>query len=48
MLAGNAVVFAQNSLGLIPEIFDAVDVMAAGVYEGFCMVDPTVAKPRDV
>lgn len=29
MFASDAVVFAQHALGLVPEILDAVDVVAA-------------------
>ena len=48
MFARNAVVFAQDTLGLVPEVFDAVNVMAALVDEGLRMIDATMLEAGDV
>ena len=44
----DTVVFAQHALGLVPEVLDAVDVMAAGADEGLGVVDAPVLEARHV
>ena len=39
VLARNAVVFAQDLLGLVPKILDTVDMMSLRVDEGFGVID---------
>lgn len=41
-----AVVFSQHTFGLVPEVLDAVNMIAARVDKGFAVVDPAVAKLR--
>lgn len=44
VLARDAVVFSEHALGLIPEVFDAVDVMATPAHEGFAVIDAAVLE----
>ena len=46
VVPGNAVVFAQVTLGLVPEVLDAVDVVAAVLGELLLVVDPAMVKPE--
>jgi len=48
VVARDAVVFAQVSLGLVPEILDAVDVVAVAGNEGLLMIDAMVVKTGDI
>jgi len=48
VLSWDAVVSAQMSLGLVPEVLDAVDVVAAGCGEGLSVIDPVMMEARDV
>lgn len=48
VVPGNAVVFAQVTLGLVPEVLDAVDVVAAALGELLLVVDPAMVEARDV
>ena len=47
VLPGDAVVAAQMALGLVPEVLDAVDVVAA-VGEPLPVIDASVPKLRDI
>jgi hypothetical protein len=40
----DAVVSAQMTFGLVPEVLDAVDVVAAGSREGLSMIDPMMPE----
>ena len=48
VLARDAVVAAQVALGLVPEVLDAVDVVALGGDEALLVVDPNMLEFRDV
>ena len=43
----DTVVLAHVALGLVPEILDAVDVMAGGCDERLMVVDPTMPEAGD-
>ena len=45
MLLGNTVKFAQVTLGLVPEVFDAIDMVLA-VGQALGMVDPPNPKTQ--
>ena len=47
MLLGNTVKFAEVTLGLIPKVLDAVDVVFTGGKE-FGVVDPQMPEARNV
>ena len=44
----NAVVVAQMSLGLVPEVLDAIDVVALAIGVVLLMVDAAMSEARDV
>ena len=44
----NAVVLAQMSLGLVPEVLDAIDVVALAIGIVLLMVDAAMSEARDV
>lgn len=48
VVLGDAVVLSQMPLGLVPEVFDAVDVVSMAIGELSLMVDPAMAKARDI
>lgn len=48
VMGRDAVVLAQMLLGLIPEVFDAVDVPPRAGGERFGMVDPMMMEARDI
>lgn len=47
MLFGNTVEFAHMTLGFVPEVLNAIDVIVA-ISKEFGMVDPKVVKVRDI
>ena len=47
VLTGNAVVFSEDAFGLVPEVFNAVDVVGF-VGEAFTVVDPIMFKFTDI
>ena len=48
VMTGDAVVFAPVTLGLVPEVLDAVDVPARAEREGLPVIDPVVMEAGDV
>jgi len=44
----DAVVLAQMPLGLVPEVLDAVDVVAVAIGVVLLMVDAAMSEARDV
>ena len=45
----NAIVFAKMSFGLIPKVFNLIDIdMVRGLHETFGMIDPEMAEIRDI
>ena len=47
MVLGDAVVTAEMALGLVPKIFNPVDVVAV-LGEQFRVIDPDVMEVRDI
>lgn len=43
----NAIVFAKMSFGLIPKVFNPID-MVRSLHEAFGMIDPEMAEIRDI
>ena len=48
VLAWNAIVFAQVPFGLVPKVLDAIDVLSAPRDKPLGMIDPPMAKARDM
>jgi len=48
MMPGNAVVFSEMALGLVPEVFDAVDVDMFARDELFGVIDPMMLKAGNI